>query len=144
MRGEVFPLRWLEHEWWKLRAHAMDMAKSLGDFSFFCIDERGIVRAQRVCAPGSEHTRIIIFWTLCRERRAFFLLRRGCWLRESRSANELCELCAVPSRFYDVALAHSVQHHTRARSLSQCAQHKVCWNNCNLKCKESQAKPFSS
>jgi hypothetical protein len=33
----------------------MDMTKPLGDFSLFCTDERGFVRARRVCAPGSEH-----------------------------------------------------------------------------------------
>jgi hypothetical protein len=145
MRGEVFTLRWLKYEWWNLRAHAMDMAKTLGDFSFFCTDERNkVLRAQRVCAPGSKHTRIIIFWTLCRERRAFFAcgadvdwVRDGVRMSSVSSARYLVD-CV---RCWLLALAHSVQHHTRARSLSQCAQHKVCWNNCNLKCKEYLFEP---
>jgi len=146
MRGEAFPLRWLKHEWWKLRAQAMDMAKALGDFSLFCTDERGFVRARRVCAPGSEHKNHNILNSVQREESIFRCREDVDCLRDgARMSSASCALYLVDCvRCWRRALTHSLQHHTpRARSLSQCAQHKVRWNNCNLKCKEYQAKTFS-
>jgi hypothetical protein len=55
----------------------MDMAKALGDFSLFCTDERGIVRARRVCAPGSEHKYHNIL-NFVQRQESIFSLRSRC------------------------------------------------------------------
>ena len=91
----------LERMLWILQRH-------LEIFHYFALTREELIfaSAESVCGRKWAYANHNILTSVQREESIFRMLSR-CWLGERRSANELCELCAVHSRLCEMLTARS-------------------------------------